>query len=145
MTRDELAALRALRPAFNVLMREFDAELTRSHGISHTDYLVLMTLADADRRTMRLTDIAEVCQQSLSAISRSVGRLEQAGLVRKEQDSRDGRNWHAVLTPIGLRRFERAQVSHLDSVREHFLAYLDGVDVGALARALERIARQSAE
>jgi DNA-binding MarR family transcriptional regulator len=142
LTADERSAIRALRPAFNVLMRAFDEDLMRSHGLSHTEYLVLMFLAEAENRTLRLTDLAAVCQQSLSAVSRTVGRLEAASLVRREQAAQDARSFNAVLTDNGLERMEEARPSHLDSVRKYFFANLGEVDVRALADALERIAKQ---
>lgn len=142
LTADESAALRALRPAFNVLMRGLDADLVRGHGISHTEFLVLMALAEAEGRTMRLSDIAEFCQQSLSAISRTVGRLESAGWVRKAQDPLDGRGLNATLTDAGLEKFEQAHVSHLASVHKRFFAHLDGVGLSALGKALRSIADQ---
>jgi DNA-binding MarR family transcriptional regulator len=142
LTADDRSAIRALRPAFNVLMRAFDEDLMRSHGLSHTEYLVLMFLAEAENRTLRLTDLAAVCQQSLSAVSRTVGRLEAVGLVRREQAAQDARSFNAVLTDNGLGRLEAARPSHLDSVRKYFFANLGEVDVRALADALERIAKQ---
>lgn len=142
LTADESTALRALRPAFNVLMRGLDADLTRGHGISHTEFLVLMALAEAEGRTMRLSDIAEFCQQSLSAISRTVGRLEGAGWVSKRQDALDGRGLNATLTDAGFEKFEQAHASHLDSVHRRFFAHLDGVDLRALGKALRSIADQ---
>jgi len=140
LTADELAAIRALRPAFNALMRALDADLLREHGLSHTEYLVLMYLSDAEGLTLRLSDLAGVCQQSLSAVSRTVGRLENLGLVRREQATSDARSYNAVLTAAGQERFDEARDSHLVSVRKYFFANLGEVDVRALAQALQRIA-----
>jgi DNA-binding MarR family transcriptional regulator len=142
LSADERAAIRALRPAFNVLMRAFDADLLRGHGLSHTEYLVLMFLSEAENRTLRLSGLAAVCQQSLSAVSRTVGRLESADLVRREQAAHDARSCNAVLTDEGERRLEEARSSHLESVRKYFISKLGTVDLRALADALENIAKQ---
>jgi len=143
LTGDELTALRALRLALNVLMRGLDADLTRGHGLSHTEFLVLMSLAEAADGTMRLSDIADFCQQSLSAISRTVARLEAAGWVRKQQHPLDGRGLNATLTSGGREKFDQAHASHLRSVRRRFFAYLDDVDPRVLGDALRRIAEQN--
>lgn len=140
LTADERAAIRSLRPAFGALIRAFDADLTRGHGLSHTEFLALMFLSEADDRTLRISDLAAACQQSLSAISRTVGRLEKGGLVRRQQAPNDARSHHAVLTDDGLARLEEAWPTHLDSVRTYFIDNLEGIDVKALAEAFERMA-----
>ena len=142
LTGDELAALRALRPAFNVLMRGLDADLERGHGISHAEFLVLMSLADAAAHTLRMSDIAEFCQQSPSAISRTTGRLEGAGWVRKRQDRQDARGCNVTLTPAGLQKYEQAHASHLQSVQRRFFAHMRDVDPRALGAGLCRVAEQ---
>lgn len=145
LNADERKAIRALRPAFNVLMRSLDADLQRQHGVSHTEYLVLMFLSEAEAQTLRLTDLALVCQQSLSAVGRTVARMEAMGLVRREQASHDARSYNAVLTTAGSERLELARADHVVSVRRHFISQLGDVDVRALAEALERIAQGSAD
>jgi DNA-binding MarR family transcriptional regulator len=140
LTADERAAIRALRPAFGALLRAFDADLMREHGLSHTEFLALMFLSEAPGRTLRISDLAAVCQQSLSAISRTVGRLENAGLVRREQAPHDARSYNAVLTGEGLARLEEAWPTHIDSVRKYFISNLQGIDLRTLADSLERMA-----
>jgi DNA-binding MarR family transcriptional regulator len=140
LTADERAAIRALRPAFGALLRAFDADLMREHGLSHTEFLALMFLSEAPGRTLRISDLAAVCQQSLSAISRTVGRLENAGLVRREQAPHDARSYNAVLTDEGLARLEEAWPTHIASVRKYFISNLQGVDLRTLADSLERMA-----
>jgi DNA-binding MarR family transcriptional regulator len=142
LTGDERAAIRALRPALAGLIRAFDADLMREHGLSHTEFLALMFLSEAPDRTLRISDLAAVCQQSLSAISRTVGRLENAGLVRREQAPHDARSYNAVLTDQGLARLDEAWPTHLDSVRRYFLSNLQGIDLRALADSLQRMAAQ---
>ena len=119
-----------------------DADLMRAHGLSHTEFLALMFLSEAPDRTLRISDLAAVCQQSLSAISRTVGRLENAGLVRREQAPHDARSYNAVLTDQGLARLDEAWPTHLDSVRRYFLSNLQGIDLRAPADSLQRMAAQ---
>src|ERR1700746_525954 len=97
LTAQELKVIRALHAAFWTMMRQFDADLQREHTFSHTESVALDWLAEAPDRTMGLSELAARCQQSLSAISRTVGRLEKQGLLRREQSARDGRAYKAVL------------------------------------------------
>jgi DNA-binding MarR family transcriptional regulator len=140
LSETEAAVIRALRPAVAVMMRAFEADLLHEQGLSHTEYVALMFLSEAPGRTLRLSDLAGVCQQSLSATSRTVGRMEADGLVRREQSPHDGRACHAVLTDAGLARLEQARPAHVESVRRHLIDHLEGIDLHTLATALQRIA-----
>jgi DNA-binding MarR family transcriptional regulator len=143
LTDDERTLIRALRPAMATLMRAFDEELQRYQRLSHTEYIALMFLSEAAERTMRLSDLAELCQQSASAIGRTVRRLEAEGLVRRQQSVQDARSVNAVLTDAGLERLEQAVPVHVASVRRHLFDKLEGVDLGKLALAFQRLAQNS--
>lgn len=144
LRRDEEAVIRALLPAVTAMMRQFDAALIHEERMTHSEYLVLMFLSEAPERTLRLIDLAARCHKSPSAVSRAVGRLEVEGLVQRVQASDDGRGSNAVLTDVGLARLERAQRTHLASIRRHLIDHLEGVDLAALARGLEAIAHPDA-
>jgi DNA-binding MarR family transcriptional regulator len=135
----EHKVIRALHAAFMTMMRQFDADLRREHQLSHTEYIALDWLAEAPDHTMGLSDLAASCQQSLSAISRSVGRLETQGLVRRVQSTTDARAYNAVLTDAGLKRYREATPTHNISLRRYLFDQLEGIDLDALGDALQRI------
>src|ERR1700758_435582 len=138
-TAQELAVIRSLHAAFMAMMRQFDADLQREHQLSHTEYVAMDWLSEAPDRTMGLSDLAARCQQSLSAISRSVGRLEAQGLLRRVQSTRDARAYNAVLTDAGLQRYKEATPTHNISLRRYLFDQLEGIDLDALGDALQRI------
>ncbi|OHV56410.1 MarR family transcriptional regulator [Pseudofrankia sp. BMG5.36] len=140
LRQDEEAVIRALLPAIAAMMRAFDADLDRMQRMTHTEYVVLMFLSEAPERTLRLNDLAARCHKSLSAVSRAVGRLEAQALVRRSLSLDDGRGREAVLTEAGLARLDEARATHVESIRRHLINHLEGVDLGALSRALEHIA-----
>jgi hypothetical protein len=76
-------------------------ELQRDQRLSFGDYIVLFLVSQAPDQTLGLSELAARCQQSLSAISRTIGRLKADGLVRREQSARDARAYNAVLTDAG--------------------------------------------
>ena len=108
LSAGEFKVIRALHPGFVTMMRQLDADLQREHRMSHAEFVALMFLSEAPDRTLGLSELARRCQQSLSAISRTVGRMEAQGLVRREQSSQDARAYNAVLTDAGLTRLEQA-------------------------------------
>lgn len=135
----ENKVITALHAAFVAMMREFDADLQREHRLSHTEYIALMWLSEAPEHTLGLSSLAARCQQSLSAISRTVGRLETQGLVHREQSTRDARAYNAVLTDAGRKRYEEATPTHNSSLRRYLFDHLEGIDLDALGDALQRI------
>ncbi len=140
MNADEEALVRALQPAMRELMRRWDADLVTDQSLSITEYSVLMFLSEAPSRRLGMSELARQCHQSVSAVSRTVGRLERDDLVRREQCSTDARSAEAVLTDAGLRRLKKAWPVHLRSMRRSFLDHLGEVDLPTLTAALRRMA-----
>ncbi|WP_285653261.1 MarR family winged helix-turn-helix transcriptional regulator [Actinomycetospora sp. NBRC 106375] len=144
LTGEEETVLRALPAAIRALLRRWDADLEATHGLSHVEYTVLRLLSESDGRACQLARLAEGAQQSLSAVGRTVGRLEADGLVTRRPAARDGRATEAVLTDAGLERLRAAWPDLLASVRRSFFDHLGDVDLDALGRALTEIAETAA-
>src|SRR5271156_6944128 len=73
LSAGEYKVISALHPGFVTMMRQLDADLQREHRMSHAEFVALMFLSEASDRTLGLSELARRCQQSLSAISRTVG------------------------------------------------------------------------
>ncbi|WP_433220540.1 MarR family winged helix-turn-helix transcriptional regulator [Dactylosporangium sp. CS-047395] len=140
LTPDEDALVRALPRLMYALPRAIDADLLREQRMSLSEWTALMRLSEAPDRRLRMGELAAACELSLSGMSRIVGRLEGQGLIERVRSADDARGWVAVLTDAGTARLEQVWPSNLASVRRHFLGHLAGVDVGRLARALQRVA-----
>ncbi|MGI5460906.1 MarR family winged helix-turn-helix transcriptional regulator [Streptomyces sp. CA-249302] len=139
LTVDEYALVKALRPAMAALTRAFDANLYPL-GLTHAEYVTLMFLSEAPDRSLRLGELARLCQQSPSHVGRTVQRLQAEGLVERHQSSLDARSYRAVLTDAGFARLEQAWPVHIAGVRRNLFDHFEGVDVGALAAAFQRVA-----
>ena len=139
LTAEEYALVKALRPAMAALTQALDANL-QPLGLTHADYVVLMFLSEAPDRALRIGDLAGLCHQSPSHIGRTVQRLHVEGLVERQQCSTDARSFRAVLTDAGLARLKQAWPVHIAGVRRQLFDQLEGIDVGELAAAFERIA-----
>ena len=138
-TSKQHTVIRTLNTLVNAIIRQIDADLQREHQLSRTEYIALDSLYQAPDCTLMLSDLAAGCQQSLSATSRTVGRLQAQGLVRREQSTRDARAHNAVLTEAGLKRYHEATPTHDNSMWHYLLHHLDGIDLDAFGDALQRI------
>jgi DNA-binding MarR family transcriptional regulator len=135
-----MRAWQALLHAHHQVVRSLDLELRDEHGLSFAEYDVLLRLARAGDRALRMTDLAERVLLSPSGVTRLVDRLVAKGLVRRRTDPGDGRVSLACLTDEGLRRLRKAAKTHLRGIREHFTGQLSEVQLRNVAAGLERIA-----
>lgn len=125
------------------LFAAWESELVRRHGLSRVEFSVLHELEQSDDHACAISPLATAGQQSLSAMSRTVARLEQRGYVERQRDDADGRATRAVLTEAGAAKLAEAQRDHRTNVRRTLLDHLDGVDLAAVIERLERIRRAS--
>ncbi|GAA2059461.1 MarR family winged helix-turn-helix transcriptional regulator [Williamsia deligens] len=136
----ELRVWKALARSLVVIPRTLDGDLRQQSQMTLGDYQVLVMLSEAPDRRSRMSDLASAVGLSASRMTRLVDALRRRGWVGKERDGCDRRGAIAVLTDDGLTALEQAYPAHLASVRRHVMAALDGVDLEALAEALETMA-----
>jgi DNA-binding MarR family transcriptional regulator len=125
--------------AHAAVTRELSARLEAQHGLSLSDYEVLIQLYHAPERKMRRVDIARQVLLTASGITRLLDGLEACGLVDKEPCASDARVTYAVLTARGVRKCEEASESHLAAVEELFAANFAPAERASLADLLGRL------
>lgn len=135
----EQEAWRAFLTATRLLSEQLDRELRRQAGLSHADYEVLVRLSEAEDRRMRMSDLADRSQSSRSRLSHAVGRLEEAGWVRRESCATDRRGAFAVLTEQGFVALKAAAPGHVEGVRTHLFDQLAPEDVLELGRISQAV------
>ena len=135
----EAALVRALTGTAVSMFAVWEADLMRRHGLSRVEFTVLQILAGSPDRSAQLSPLADAAQQSRSAMSRTVGRLEGRGHVERHRSDADGRNARAVLTTAGLATYREARRDHVATVRRTLLDHLADVDVVALERRVDHI------
>jgi DNA-binding MarR family transcriptional regulator len=139
-TREQLAAWRAFLRAHASITRALEAELVAEQELSLASYDVLVQLAEAPERRLRMTELADAVLLSRSGVTRLVDRLEKGGLVARCPVESDGRGVAARLTDAGYNRLRTASRTHLLGIAHHFAGRLDESDL----RMLERISRRLA-
>ncbi|GAA1491608.1 MarR family winged helix-turn-helix transcriptional regulator [Brachybacterium sacelli] len=135
LSASELAAWRGMLRLTHRLRRELGEELTARHDLSMADYDVLVALAAAPRRSMRMAELAETVLQPRSSLTRIVGSLEARRLVERSHVEGDARGSSATLTPEGVRQFGRAHRTHIAGIRSRFLEHLTTDQLDTLAAA----------
>ena len=134
----------ALARTFASLTRRFDGRLGSLHGISFSDFAILLELSRASDARLRRVDLAGQLGLTASAVTRALIPLEKVGIVRRESDANDARVSYATLTSAGRRILEEAAET-ADMISREVLP--DGArQLNDLAKSLDRIAgRDSAQ
>ncbi|MCH7232471.1 MarR family winged helix-turn-helix transcriptional regulator [Glycomyces sp. L485] len=103
------------------LEHQIDRRLQGHHGISQTQYEILVRLADADENRLRMSELAERIVTAKSAATYQVKKLADMGLVEPHKCEYDNRATWVILTDDGRERLEAAAPCILSLVRELFL------------------------
>lgn len=121
------------------LVRPSIEETFAGFGLDRGEFDVISTL----RRSgppYRLTPTAlyRFLMITSGGLTHRLGRLEKAGLIRREKSAEDGRSLLVVLTELGFRRAEEALRADMASEAQ-FLASLDPAKRAALAELLKEL------
>jgi DNA-binding MarR family transcriptional regulator len=122
------------------VLRELERELAGEAGLPLSWYDVLLQLAEAPQRRLRMADLADRVLLSRSGLTRLVDRIEADGLVRRERSADDARGTFTVLTAQGMDRLRAAAPVHLAGIQRHFLAQFAPDDLRRLGELLGRLA-----
>ena len=106
--------------------------LRADSDLSLSDYDVLVQLTDAAEARVRVLDLARALRWERSRLSHHIKRMENRGLVRREEVPGDGRGAFVVLTPAGRRTIEQAAPGHARIVRSLVFDSLTDEEWGSL-------------
>jgi DNA-binding MarR family transcriptional regulator len=134
-----LATWRTFLRAHARVVRELERELQADQGMALTDYDVLVQLAAADERRLRMSELADRLLLSRSGATRLVDRLVAEGLVERVMCESDRRGQWASLTDAGHERLRMASPTHLSGIERHFLQRFSPEELPALENMLERV------
>ena len=134
LSDEEQRAWRAVLRGSLLLLDRLDSELQGLKGITLADYEVLVHLSAAPDRRLRMGDLASQALLSKSRLSKRVDRLEQRGLVCREECADDRRGTFAVLSDAGMAVLVEAAPTHVAGVRRYLIDRIAEEDLPAVAR-----------
>ncbi|WP_406399546.1 MarR family transcriptional regulator [Streptomyces sp. NBC_00879] len=139
LTDDEQCTWRTHLDVSRLLMHQLEKDL-QPFGLTNNDYEILVNLSESTDRRMRMSDLAAATLQSKSRLSHQITRMENAGLVRRENCESDRRGLYAVLTEQGTQTMEKVAPHHVASVRKHFIDLLSPEALAELRDSLSPVA-----
>ena len=151
MTRQVLSTQVTPEEAFAGLLRahatatrRFNAELVAEHGLTLSDYEVLLRLARAPDRRLRRIDLSEQVLLTPSGITRLLSGLERQGFVDRAECESDARVTYAQLTEDGLAKLRTASSTHVAGIRSLFGERYSASELEALRDLLGRLPAEDA-
>ncbi|MEV5279059.1 MULTISPECIES: MarR family transcriptional regulator [unclassified Streptomyces] len=139
LSDDEQCAWRTYLDVNRMLTYQMEKDL-QPFGLTNNDYEILVNLSESADKRMRMSDLAAATLQSKSRLSHQITRMENAGLVRRENCESDRRGLFAVLTDHGTETMEKVAPHHVASVRRHFIDLLSGEALADLRESLVPVA-----
>jgi DNA-binding MarR family transcriptional regulator len=125
--------------AHAAVTRQLSSRLEAAHGLTLSDFDVLVQLYHAPEYALRRVDLARQVLLTASGITRLLDGLERAGWVEKKRCDSDARVSYAALTRDGLTKLEEARATHLADIEELFGSRFSGEERATLAELLGRL------
>ena len=111
----------------------------KEHGLSLSDYEILVRLSEADSRSIRMSELARLTLATRSRLTHQVDRLEEQGLVSRYTCTQDKRGLWAQLTDKGYALLVALAPIHVQSVRRNLVDVLSERELELLGAISEKI------
>jgi len=125
--------------AHATLTRRLSVQLESEHGLTMTEYEVLLLLSREEEHSMRRVDLSREVRLSPSGITRMLDRLEATGLVEKGSCPKDARVTYAVLTDAGMEKLRECAPDHMGEIERLIGERLSDDEIESLGRLLGRL------
>jgi DNA-binding MarR family transcriptional regulator len=134
-----LTAWRSFLTVHAALTDQIERELVKAEVLPLSWYDVLLALAEAPNRQLRMNELAAAIVLSRSGLTRLVDRLEAAGLLCRQPTPNDRRGLYAVLTADGLEALRKTWPVYAKGITEHFARYLSDEEAHILTDVFQRL------
>jgi DNA-binding MarR family transcriptional regulator len=135
----QLAGWTSLLRAHSAVTRELERQLAAEHGLTLSDYDVLVQLAQAPGGRLRPAELARAVLLTRSGVTRLVQGLEREALVERVACPDDLRGSLVQLTDRGRGVLRQASRTHLRGVGELLAGRFDDGELRLLADLLGRL------
>lgn len=135
LTAKEQEAWLAIARLMVRLPARLSGQLQRDADITHFEYMVLSGLSDAPNQTLRMSELAQLADGSLSRLSQVVTKLEKRGWVERNRSLQDRRSILATLTDEGMKVVVAAAPGHVEAVRRLIINPLSTEQLEAMRAA----------
>ncbi len=140
LSDEEQAAWRNYLDAMRQLDWAMDQRLQKRSNLTITDYVILVSLSEAEGRRLRMSELADIVVVSRSRLTYRIDSLVKRGYIDREQCDDDRRGLFANLTDLGFEVLADAAPGHVDDVQEMLFDNIEPEEFEAFASIVERMA-----
>ena len=115
-----------------------EQELGRD-GVSGPDFKVLHPVIEAPDGVLRARELGGEIGWDRSRLSHHLARMEQRGLIIREECAEDGRGLMVRVTDAGRRAMEAAAPAHVENTRRYFFDLLSDDELETLTAVFDRL------
>jgi DNA-binding MarR family transcriptional regulator len=140
LSETEQLQWRALLSTVRLFNRTLEHQMLRDAGMPHAYFGILVTLAEAPDRRLRMGELAAELDFSPSRLSHAVTRMEAAGWVTRRPRPSSARERDAQLTDEGFAVLAQAAPGHVELVRSLLFDRFRPEELEQLQQLCERLA-----
>src|SRR5215472_12428193 len=118
LSDEEQRAWRTYLRMSSLLPAALNRQLQQDCGLTLPEYEVLVQLSESSCRRLRPFQICEALNWEQSRLSHQLTRMQQRGLLTREECEADGRGALVVLTAAGADAIGSAAPGHVATVRQ---------------------------
>ncbi len=145
LSKEEEKAWRGFMALRNGLIGHLARQLAQDSGITEAEFEVLVVVSEAPGQRIRSRDLGKALNWERSRLSHQITRMEERGMVAREQCENDARGFDVVLTKAGLKAIQAAAPKHLEAVRHCFIDLLSPAQMKTLTNISELVAEHLKE
>ena len=140
LSKEQQKDWRSWIAASTLLPYQLGKDLQTQHGLTISDYEILVHLSESPDRSMRMSELADRVLLSRSRLTHQIDRMEKAGLVARVSCPGDKRGQLATMTDAGWKKLVTAAPDHVTNVRKHMLDILTPAEFDQLGKSLAKVA-----
>jgi DNA-binding MarR family transcriptional regulator len=114
-------------------------QINRDGGLSAADYAVLVPLSESRYGMLRFRDLGREILWDRSRLSHHLRRMEQRGLVAREECADDARGAMVRMTAAGQAAINATAPGHVAATRRHVFDLLSDKEMDVLITVFDRL------
>jgi DNA-binding MarR family transcriptional regulator len=114
-------------------------QINRDGGLSAADYAVLVPLSESRYGMLRFRDLGREILWDRSRLSHHLRRMEQRGLVEREECADDARGAMVRMTAAGQAAIKATAPGHVAATRRHVFDLLSDKEMDVLITVFDRL------
>ncbi len=122
------------------VLRALMAKLLAKHDLTMMQWFILGVIYDADKKGLRITDLADYVDTTMAFITNHVNLLESKGLVTKTVDPKDTRVRIVKIEPKAKSKVHKIEEDLRVEMRQTLYSTIKTSDLATYVRVLEQIA-----